>query len=63
MTLYLRWLHSCALSQELRVNSFEDVGPLLSSVSPSRAALLSWNDSGQRSLTKEMEFKELEDCL
>lgn len=27
---HLRWLHSYALSQELRVNSFEDAGPLLS---------------------------------
>lgn len=30
MRLYLRWLHTYALSQELRVNSFEDGGPLLS---------------------------------
>lgn len=28
MRLHLRWLHSCALSQELTVNSFEVAGHL-----------------------------------
>lgn len=49
--LYLGWLHSCALSQELRVNSLQGAEPLHGQL------CCSWNDAGQRDLTRERKFK------